>query len=508
MSLPTPALRQQLSIVLCLLSIPNVLFAADTPPAPNVLFICVDDMNDWVGCLDGYPGEVHTPNIDALAKRGMLFANAHCPAPVCNPSRTAILTGLNPSTTGIYDNGRWWRPVLPDVVTLPMCFRQSGYLVAGGGKVFHHTPGFNPPDQWNEYFAQVFDAPWHRPSLNDALPVKGLHWPEGFPLNGLQNVRTGKKPPANPKEFDWGAMSKPDREMGDGQMVAWATQFLKQEHDNPFFLAAGIFRPHLPWYAPQKYFEMYPLNEIVLPEVPADDLQDVPAAGRKMAAYRGDEFFYVKENGRWKEAVQAYLASISFADALIGKLLASLDESPYARNTIIVLWSDHGWHLGEKSHWHKFTLWEEATRVPLIIVAPGVTTAGSVTRQPVGLIDLYPTLVELCGATPPGRLDGVSLVPLLKDPETLSSRPALTTHGRGNHGVRAEHWRYIRYQDGSEELYDHRVDPNEWTNLAASSELLPLKQKLAARIPAGEQPVAAPKSKFTFDPRTYTWERK
>jgi arylsulfatase A-like enzyme len=498
-----------LPVLYCLLlAFPAHLQANDDRPAPNVLFVCVDDMNDWVGCLEGCPGQVHTPHIDTLAARGMLFTNAHCAAPVCNPSRTAILTGRQPTSTGIYDNGRWWKPVLPDVVTLPMCFREAGYRVAGGGKVFHHTPGFNPPDQWDSYFLQVFDAPWHRPGPNDALPVKGLHWPEGFPLNGLHNVRTGKRPPANPKEFDWGPFQKPDREMGDGQMVEWAKQFLRQEHERPFFLAAGIFRPHLPWYVPEKYFEMYPLDEIVLPEVPADDLDDIPSAGRKMAAYRGDEFLYVKNNGRWKEAVQAYLASISFADALVGELLHTLDRSPHAENTIVVLWSDHGWHLGEKHHWHKFTLWDEATRVPLIITAPGITTPGSETAQPVGLIDLYPTLTELCGVTPPDRLDGVSLVPLLKHPAAKSQRPALTTHGRGNHGVRSEHWRYIRFADGSEELYDHRVDPHEWKNLADVPEHAAVKQGLAGRIPSQESPEAPRKSQFRFDPRTYTWERK
>ena len=186
---------------------------------PNVLFIAVDDMNDWVGCLGGYAGTVHTPHIDRLAERGLLFENAHCAAPVCNPSRTAVLTGLRPTTTGIYDNGRWWRPALPDVVTLPEYFAKQSYHVAGGGKSFHHTPGFNPPEQWDTYFQQVFDDPWHRAKPNDALPVQGLDWPQGFPLSGLENVRLGKRPPANPREFDWGPFDRTDAAMGDGQMV-------------------------------------------------------------------------------------------------------------------------------------------------------------------------------------------------------------------------------------------------------------------------------------------------
>ena len=204
-------------------------------------------------------------------------------------------------------------------VTLPEYFAKHGYHVAGAGKVYHHTPGFNPPEQWDEYFAQVFDDPWHRPGPGDAFPVRGIHWPKGFPLCDLENVRVGQRPPLNPKEFDWGPVNKDDEEMGDGQAVKWATEFLGREHDEPFFLAVGVFRPHLPWYAPQEYFDLYPLDRIVLPEVPADDLSDVPAAGRKIAKYRGDEWAYLKQQRRWIDAVQAYLASISFADAMVGR---------------------------------------------------------------------------------------------------------------------------------------------------------------------------------------------
>ena len=382
---------------LLMLAFAGMCWPADAVEKPNVLFIAVDDMNDWVGCLGGYGGKVHTPNIDQLAKHGMLFTNAHCAAPVCNPSRTAVLTGLRPSTTGIYDNGQWWRPAMPDVVTLPEYFARHGYEAVGGGKIFHHTPGFNPPEQWHDYFPQVFDDPWHRPRPNNAFPVRGLAWPDSFPLCGLDNVRTGKRPPANPREFDWGPLNKADLEMGDGQMVSWAKDFLQKEHDKPFFLAAGIFRPHLPWYAPKKYFDLYPLDAIVLPKVPADDLEDIPDAGQQLSLNRGDEWQYLKREGRWREAVRAYLASISFADAMVGELLQALRQSPHAENTIVVLWSDHGWHLGEKHHWHKFTLWEESTRVPLVIAVPEDTKSGGRTSQPVSLIDLYPTLINLCG---------------------------------------------------------------------------------------------------------------
>ena len=475
---------------------------------PNVLFIAVDDLNDWVGCLGGYGGTVHTPNIDRLAARGVLFTNAHCAAPVCNASRTAVMTGLRPSTSGIYANGSWWRPALPRVVTLPQWFARERYRVVGGGKVFHHTPGFNPPDQWHHYFDQVFDDPWHRAKPGQALPVRGLNWPEGFPLNRLENVRRGVRPPLNPREFDWGAMDRDDLKMGDGRMVAWAEKFLRKKHDRPFFLAAGIFRPHLPWYAPKKYFAMYPPEKVVLPKVKDNDLDDVPPAGRKMASARGDEWRLLKQKRRWREATAAYLASISFADALVGRLIAALDDGGHAENTVVVLWSDHGWHLGEKHHWHKQTLWEEATRVPLVVIAPGVTKPGGHCPRPVSLIDLYPTLIELCGLKPNERLDGQSLVPLLKRPTATREQPALTTRGRGNHAIRSERYRYIRYADGSEELYDHRTDPNEWTNLAESADHAEAKKALARWLPKRDAINALPKSAFRFDPRTYRWTRK
>ena len=475
---------------------------------PNVLFIAIDDLNDWVGCLGGYPGTVHTSNIDRLAKQGVLFTNAHCAAPVCNPSRTAVLTGLRPSTSGVYNNGHWWRPALPNVVTMPQWFRSQGYRVEGGGKIFHHTPGFNPPTEWDRYFDQVFDDPWHRPKPGDALPVRGLHWPQGFPLNGIDNVRTGKRPPLNPREFDWGAFDRDDLKMGDGRTVEWATKFLRQKHDRPFFLAVGIFRPHLPWYAPRKYFEKHPLNAIQLPKVKLDDLNDVPAIGRKIAQARGDEWMLLKQRKRWRDAVRAYLASISFADALVGRLTETLGKSPHARNTIVVLWSDHGWHLGEKLHWHKFTLWEEATRVPLIVVAPGMTKPGARCSRPVSLIDLYPTLIEVCGVKKNKALDGQSLVPLFRNPVREWKRPAVTTHSRNNHSVRSKQYRYIRYADGTEELYDHCNDPNEWTNLAGNDEFAEVKKSLGRWLPKQNAESVPTKRAYMFDPRRYRWTRK
>lgn len=478
--------------------------------APNVLFIALDDMNDWISSLGGYSGKVHTPNFDRLAHKGITFTNAHSPSTVCNPSRTAIMTGLRPSTTGIYNNGQWWRPALPNALTMPECFRKSGYRVEGGGKIFHHTLGNNPPEIWDNYHPQVQDSPWHYdyPVPGQHAAKRGVHWPEGFPLNDIENVKLGNRPPANYREFDWGPIDKGDLEMGDGQMVQWAVDFLGRPHEKPFFLAAGIYRPHLPWYVPKKHFDLYPLDQIRLPEIKDDDLDDVPVVGRKMAEARRADFELVKKAGKYKEAVRAYLASISFADTLVGLLLGALEGSSHRDNTIIVVWSDHGWHLGEKGTWHKRTLWERATHVPFFIVAPGVTRPGSVCNRPVNLIDIYPTLIDLCGLTAGRKLDGISLVRLLEDPDAVWERPSVITHERANHAARTERWRYIRYNDGTEELYDRDNDPHEWTNLAQNPEFRPIKQELVKWLPRSDAPPAPSKNAYNFDPDSYSWKRK
>lgn len=468
------------SLTIVLLMGAPLLFA--TAEKPNVLFISVDDMNDWVGCLDGYLG-VKTPNIDQLATRGVLFTNAHACSPKCNPSRAAIMTGLRPSTTGIYANGEWWRPNYPDLVTLPMYFGKNGYHVAGGGKVFHHTPGFNPPDQWDEYFDLIDDKK---------------------PGDYLIDYRKKR----HIDSFDWGPLDKDDYEMGDGQTVKWAIDFLKGERERPFFLAVGIFQPHLPFYAPRKQFDNYPLDKITPPEDKPGDLDDVPAGGKAMAKYRMNDLELINENDGLEHCVQSYLACISHADTLIGDLVATLDASPHADNTIVVLWSDHGYHFGQKHHFAKNTLWEPSTRVPLIVIAPGVTTPGERCIRPVNLLNLYPTLVDLCSLPTKDGLDGVSITPLLKDSNAEWDRPVVMTFGKGNHAARDERWRYIRYENGGEELYDHKSDPEEYTNLADRPEFVAVKQRLAKWLPTTDHPGALKKKAFDFDEESYTWTKK
>lgn len=437
---------------------------------PNVLFIAIDDLNDWIGTLDGHP-QTRTPHIDRLADRGVLFANAHCAAPACNPSRAALMTGIAPYRSGVYLNPQPWKPVLKDKVTLTQHFMQHGYRAIGSGKIYHG--GYPDPESWHDYW----------PSQTRNRP--GDPTPKVKSVSGL-----------NKSHFDWGPVDVDDSEMGDTQVVDWVIGQLQTQHDKPLFLACGIFRPHLPWYAPREYFDRFPVDQIQLPEHRDDDLNDIPAAGKKMAKPTGDHAAVIKHQ-QWHAAVQGYLASISYTDGQVGRLLDALDASPYADNTVVVLWTDHGWHLGEKQHWRKFALWEEATRTPLIFVAPrgtpGLaqgTSAGSRVDRPVSLLDIYPTLVALCDLPKREGLSGQSLVPLMADPTAAWKRPAITTHGRLNHAIRTDRWRYIRYADGSEELYDHETDSMEYTNVAGRAEHSAVKQKLSAWLPKQNAPNA------------------
>jgi len=418
---------------------------------PNILFIAIDDLNDWTGFLGGHP-QSKTPNLDALAERSLVFTRAYCAAPACNPSRAAMLCGVRPSTSGVYHNDNPWRPQMPDTITLFQHFMAHGYKVYGGGKLFHNS--FNDLDSWEVY--------WSRP---------GDPSPPNPPLNGIPNAA----------HFDWGPLDVDDGSMGDTKLTDWAAEFLKQKHDRPFFLAVGYIRPHLPWYVPRKYFDHFPLDGVILPQVKEDDLADVPPPGVRIANPKGDHAKVLATNN-WERAVQGYLASIEFVDGQVGRLLEAFRNSPHAENTIVVVWGDHGWHLGEKLHWRKFTLWEEATRTPLVMRVPGVTRPG-VCERTVNLLDVYPTLCELTGLPIPPHVEGDSIARLLRDPAAEWNRPAVTTHGYMNHAVRSERWRYIRYADGSEELYDHENDPMEWTNVADRPEYRGVKEELAKWLP-------------------------
>ncbi len=421
---------------------------------PDILFIAIDDMNDWTTLFDD-KNPIQTPNLKRLAERGAFFSRAYCAVPACNPSRTAILTGLAPTTSGVYSNGQSWKQLLPDVVTLPQYFGQHGYATKGGGKIFHHG-GTGTDRKDNPSFDEFFKLRIHanKPKTNYNGYVRG-----GRNIGGL----------ASPS-WDWGIHEV--AKQTDEFTVSYITNVMKNEkRDKPLFLAAGIFRPHLPFWAPPSTFERYPFDKMKLPPRPQGDLDDVPPTGVKMS--RTESFIFdnaIKppedRPGSLKKMVQCYQAAADYADEMVGRLLDQLDATGRADNTIIILWSDHGYHLGDKNATVKFTLWEKANHVPFIIVAPGVTTPGTVINRPVSLIDIYPTLIDLAGLPKKDGLDGVSLVPLLNSSKVEWNRPAVMTQGRGNHAVRSDRWRYIRYADGTEELYDHNSDPWEWKNLA------------------------------------------
>jgi len=434
---------------------------------PNVLFIGVDDLRDWVGHLSGHPN-AKTPNIDRLAKRGVSFTRAYCSAPLCNPSRISLLTGVAPSKSGVYGNEEKLRQKLPDAVTLMQHFRASGYSVRGAGKIFHGTSAYDM-DSWDIFFKSS-GSKKHRVKRDSSLPKSA--W------------------------VPWGALACSDDEMLDGINAKWIITELKKPQEKPFFLAYGLTKPHLTWSVPQKYFDLHPLEGIKLPPTKKGDLDDLPAFGKKLAREvydpSGERDFAVKPNGdhanviannQWLKAVQAYLATISFADAQIGRVLDALDRSRHADNTIVVLWGDHGWHLGEKEHWRKHALWDVSTRTPLVFSAPDGVAKGKLCQRPVSLIDIYPTLLDLCGLSELKGLDGQSLKLLLENPDRQWERPVVITYGLNNHAIQTERWRYIRYRDGGEELYDHERDPNEWTNLASISKYSLQKSKLSKWLP-------------------------
>jgi len=437
---------------------------------PNVLFISVDDLNDWIEPLGGHP-QARTPNLTRFAGESVNFTRNYCASPACNPSRTALLTGQHCYTSGLYSNYQVWREVLPEAVTLPQHFSQNGYWSGGAGKIFHNN--MPDPQSWDDYF-----------------PSKERHMPRYFyPRRGeTVNMPLFENMYA---DFDWAPLEIPDEETGDFKSVDWVIRQLQRPHERPFFLACGIYRPHVPWYVPQKYFDMFPLESVQLPKILEDDLNDVGERAREIA-YRGGGYHeHVLAAGQWRPAVQGYLASITYADALVGRLLDALAQSPYAENTIVVLWSDHGWQLGEKEHWRKFGLWENVVRTVMMFKVPeglkglpeGSVEGGRCLRV-TSLVDIFPTLLELCGLSAKPGLDGHSLVPLLRDPEAPWDHPAITTYDFSEFSVRTEDWRYTRYIDDSEELYDHRSDPEEWTNLAARPEYQEIKSRMAAHIPS------------------------
>jgi arylsulfatase A-like enzyme len=428
---------------------------------PNVLLISIDDLNDWVGCLGGHP-QAKTPNIDRLAKRGTLFANAHCQSPVCNPSRVSMLTGRYPHSTGVYFLSPDLKsaPALEGVLTLPEVFAASGYKTMSVGKIFHGG---------DKRFFQEYGG------SNGGFgprPKNKISQPHGHPL------------------WDWGAFPESDAKMPDMVAADWAIEKLKQKHDKPFFLGVGFYRPHVPMFVPKKWFDLHPRDKVKLPLVRTDDHSDLGQYAIDLTNLKhvSPTHEWVKSAGQWEHAVQSYLASVTFADHCLGRVLTALDSGPHADNTVVVLFSDHGFHLGEKQRWAKRSLWEDGTRVPLIVTAPGFARAQR-TDRPAELLDVFPTVLELSGLKADPRQEGQSLIPLMKDPTAPWDHPAITSFGRGNFSVRSTQYRFIQYLDGSQELYDHEKDPHEWNNLAANADYKKVLAEHAALVPRAQRQI-------------------
>jgi arylsulfatase A-like enzyme len=409
--------------------------------------------------MGGHPQAI-TPNIDRLAEKGMLFTNAHCQSPVCNPSRASMMTSLYPSTTGIYF-------LNPDIaesavakqnMVMPMRFQQEGYYVTGVGKLFHSAKGLN--EKYVPNYGDQFGG-------FGPYPEKKISPYPGHPL------------------WDWGVYPEQDEQMPDYQIAEWGAMRLSEKHDSALWLGVGFYRPHVPQFAPQKWFDMYPMETLQLPEILENDLDDIPSYGVDITRLKHvtPTHEWVLENDQWKPLVQSYLACVSFVDEQVGTVLDALENSDYKDNTYVVLYSDHGFHLGEKERYAKRSIWADGAKVPMIIAGPGIPE-GIVSAKPVGLIDIYPTLLELCGLEADPGHEGNSLAQILKNPEAEWPHYARTSFGPGNYAIISENYRFIQYNDGSEEFYDLKNDTHEWYNIIDKPEHSGEIQKHRDQIPA------------------------
>lgn len=432
---------------------------------PNIVMVIFDDLNDWTGANGGHP-QALTPSIDAIAARGTNFTSAHVQAALCNPSRSSFLSGLRPSTTGIYALQPSLRtalagiPEFRDHVTLPEFFTRSGYHTMTVGKVFHTLEA--------EYREREFET-WLPSGGRGSLPPERLG-------HGEDVIRV----------MDWGPFPEQDEDTGDYRVASAAVDAIRtMPTDRPFFLAVGFSMPHVPIYAPPRWFERLPVDQVQLPPLKVGDRDDTPLFSWFLH-WRLPEprLSWYQRYDELRPFVRAYLAGTTFVDAQFGRVLDALSEAGLDGNTIVVAFGDHGYHLGEQEISGKNSLWERSTHVPFVMAGPGVPRRD--VDDPVEILDLYPTLVELAGGAVPDGLEGLSLVPQLRG--EARTRPAITTSNQGNHAIRTSRWRYIRYADGSEELYDREADPQEWTNLAGDAAYRPVIAELAAWLPVVDRP--------------------
>ena len=467
---PFPCLSLALAVILLALC-----GRAHAAERPNVLFLSSDDLNNSLGCY-GHP-LVKTPNIDKLAARGVRFEGAYCQFPLCGPSRNSMLTGLYPNTTGILANQQIFRQTIPSHHSLPQAFRLEGYFAGRIGKLYHYnvpksigTNGHDDPGSWEL-------------ELNPAGCDRLEEEPHIFSLVPGQFGGT----------LSWYASPKSDQYHTDGLLAAdaeWVLERCARQKNRPFFLAVGFYRPHTPYVSPKPYFDRYPEEDMPVVQGVKEDQADVPSPA--LGSYKKEQDKLTDELRR--QCVQAYYASTTFMDAQAGRVLDALQRLGLAENTIVVFTSDHGYHLGEHGLWQKMSLFEESSRVPLIIAAPGVGVEGGVANDPVGLIDLYPTLAELCGVKAPDNLQGQSLVPMLKNPRATGRGWTISQVTRGRrryqgsrffgYTLRTPRWRYTEWADGEQgrELYDHDADPRELTNLADDPALAQTVAQLSKQL--------------------------
>lgn len=476
-----------------------------TTEKPNIIFFAVDDMNDFINPL-GDPQAI-TPNMDRLAAMGVTFTNAHAPNSYCAPSRTAIWTGLQSSTTGCYRD-EIYQYDFPNLVPLHEAFQQGGYNTYGAGKLFHHKEGHVDLDGWTEFFARNeeiraagFPTGYDGADLPRPPTATGLNSPY------YEKMGIKKRIGAGFLEW-WGVPEEDTHKMMGVQRTQWICDLLKQKHDKPFFMGLGLYTPHYPNYAPQKYFDLYDVDKIKLPEILEDDLADLPKDIQKKQGNRDHYRRELIQFGIYKEAVRGYLAAVSYADGMLGEVLDALEESAYKDNTIVVFWSDQGYHLGQKGDWGKHTLWSETSRVPFFISGANIPKNKRVNTT-AGLIDMYPTLAELCALPAPKNLDGKSLVPELMNKETEDRDLFIPYHLKGSYAVVNENYRYIHYNNGGEEFYNVKEDPNEWYNLINDPKNRTIIDKMKKVVPDFRKP-ATPKKNLNliFDEEGYHWESK
>jgi arylsulfatase A-like enzyme len=472
---------------------------------PNVIFFAFDDLCDWIqplGC-----NQAKTPNLLRLAGMGVTFTRAHAPGVFCAPSRTAIFTGRHASTTGCYREDVF-HVDHPDLVTLQMAFQRGGYRTFGAGKLYHHMPGFIDLRGWDEYFTrsqQVKDMGWQM----NGYHMKDVPLTDPYPYSPWYRKTDRRATSAG--FLEWGPIADEEEEkMVDTIRTNWACEVLRRRHEQPFFLALGLYTPHYPNYAPKKYFDRYDPEAIQLPPYKEDDLDDLPEDVRKRFTRRSRIHEELEELNAVREAVRGYLAAVSYGDAMLGRVLDALETSPHRDNTVIVVWSDHGFHHGEKGQWGKHTLWERTSHVPFLWAGRGVARNARVDTT-VSLIDMYATFADLCSLPRPEGLEGISLAPVLRDPSTATDRNALLPHmERGSYAVMNAEWRYIRYEDGGEELYNVRDDPHEWANLAGDETHANIKRKMRQSAPKQFAPSVTPRRRLrlVIDGDAFRWERR